>query len=838
MKHKIFGIKEHGASNKKITNFFEKDTTQIEFQKQLEKEKEKEKKIQKHVKKQNQPQKQGLFQNRSALVPIKYEGLRNLGNTCYLNSSLQSLFACSALRSYLLTCDYDYETKLIKEDYLLELIKILKKIDQNPQSSQKISPKDFLVSVGSKNEILLSFRQQDASEFLLFLLDLLHETLKKKVKKDGLKEEKSSIVSDLFCGSLKNNFQCLCCETEIFTYENFILLPLPIPTDTQKNYNNNNNNNKNNKNKNDNNNNHNNNKNNTNKIASNVRKNKNKNKKRNEKKRKNENRNGNENGNENGNRKKNKGQDTNKNMNNNNDLTNSTPNKKKTGSISTDKISFFEINLHLFFTCLKIFFWIISTCLKIFKWIFVNPFLVFFQFISFLSKILSDDYFNNDHFIDFFKTEPKEPILLSDCFESFLTGNILENENEVYCSFCQKKTLTIQKFEFKHLPEYLIIHLKRFKYNLNKSSKIDRKIIFPISLDMSQYCNNNFQANENKNTNRNNHTNISEREREKEREKGKGKEKEKERGKGKEIQKEKGKGKEQEKDKTKEQEKEKEKTNHDQSSTYHLIAVIQHIGVSINSGHYIAYCKDHLNQWYKINDSVITKITEKKVLKKEAYLLIYQKNIPKSIHALQQQLKNHFIENLQFQKKNQEEKSQMFAIERLWLHMSLIISNPYQIPFHYLSCIHNNLTSNKKIYFKIDSSFDKFLSLNFKQYRSVPILKRCKKCIQVKEHLVQFQNEKNNCLIDFKESKNGHCSGYVVESKWIKKWLHFLQGGQPPGFINNSLLLEKDHLSLKKNLQIETDYYLFNQQIWSFFIKSFNSDFSIQIKYKKKKKFN
>lgn len=60
----------------------------------------------------------------------------------------------------------------------------------------------------------------------------------------------------------------------------------------------------------------------------------------------------------------------------------------------------------------------------------------------------------------------------------------------------------------------------------------------------------------------------------------------------------------------------------DPSILYELIGIISHTG-SVNEGHYVAFCKIENGEWFKFNDSMVTKILEKDVLKEQAYLLFY-----------------------------------------------------------------------------------------------------------------------------------------------------------------------------------------------------------------------
>ncbi|XP_074040933.1 ubiquitin carboxyl-terminal hydrolase nonstop [Leptinotarsa decemlineata] len=60
---------------------------------------------------------------------------------------------------------------------------------------------------------------------------------------------------------------------------------------------------------------------------------------------------------------------------------------------------------------------------------------------------------------------------------------------------------------------------------------------------------------------------------------------------------------------------------------YSLFAVINHLGTSINVGHYTAYIRHQRDYWYKCDDHVITRANLKEVLDSEGYLLFYHKHV-------------------------------------------------------------------------------------------------------------------------------------------------------------------------------------------------------------------
>ena len=42
-------------------------------------------------------------------------------------------------------------------------------------------------------------------------------------------------------------------------------------------------------------------------------------------------------------------------------------------------------------------------------------------------------------------------------------------------------------------------------------------------------------------------------------------------------------------------------------------------------GHYISYCKNINNKWYKFDDNVVSEVSDNSVITKDAYCLFYSK---------------------------------------------------------------------------------------------------------------------------------------------------------------------------------------------------------------------
>eukprot|EP00934_Nitzschia_sp_Nitz4_P003844 Nitzschia sp. Nitz4//scaffold66_size103028//37925//43391//NITZ4_004496-RA/size103028-snap-gene-0.138-mRNA-1//-1//CDS//3329556344//3834//frame0 len=204
-------------------------------------------------------------------------GLYNMGNTCYLNSSIQCLSHTPIFRDYFTSkCylkDINTTNPLGHQGHLAQVSAVLinslwKKFNQQGAIQQPkrviapgsyalvnapaLTPKTFKDSLGKFNELFSGNEQHDAQELLAFLLDGLSEDLNRIVNKpyiqapdsDGrpdseladiwwsnhLKREMSIIVA-LFTGQYKSLLKCKTCSYESARFEPFSFLQIPLPED-------------------------------------------------------------------------------------------------------------------------------------------------------------------------------------------------------------------------------------------------------------------------------------------------------------------------------------------------------------------------------------------------------------------------------------------------------------------------------------------------------------------------------------------------------------------------------------------------------------------------------
>uniref|UniRef100_A0A3B3ZLB5 ubiquitinyl hydrolase 1 n=1 Tax=Periophthalmus magnuspinnatus TaxID=409849 RepID=A0A3B3ZLB5_9GOBI len=181
-------------------------------------------------------------------------GLRNIGNTCFLNAIVQCLSHTHGLRDYCLLKSYKHE-KFSKEDAkLMEFAKVLSGVWDVNSDDRAVNPKQFY-NIFKDAVPYFSGYQQDAQEFLRFLLDKLHTEINRRpyvrrVKepeqkyarflceeaasmwKRHLERDDSRIV--LFAGQLRSSLHCSVCSHYSNTFDVFCDLSLPIPKVTLK----------------------------------------------------------------------------------------------------------------------------------------------------------------------------------------------------------------------------------------------------------------------------------------------------------------------------------------------------------------------------------------------------------------------------------------------------------------------------------------------------------------------------------------------------------------------------------------------------------------------------
>uniref|UniRef100_A0A4W5MML0 Ubiquitin specific peptidase 12b n=1 Tax=Hucho hucho TaxID=62062 RepID=A0A4W5MML0_9TELE len=183
-----------------------------------------------------------------------YFGLVNFGNTCYCNSVLQALYFCRPFREKVLA--YKVQPRR-KESLLTCLSDLFNSIATQKKKVGVIPPKKFISRLRKENELFDNYMQQDAHEFLNYLLNTIADLLQEEKGQDrqqngklvqngggggssgtggGEGEEGEKIqqtwVHEIFQGTLTNETRCLNCEAVSSKDEDFLDLSVDVEQNT------------------------------------------------------------------------------------------------------------------------------------------------------------------------------------------------------------------------------------------------------------------------------------------------------------------------------------------------------------------------------------------------------------------------------------------------------------------------------------------------------------------------------------------------------------------------------------------------------------------------------
>ncbi|XP_044762795.1 ubiquitin carboxyl-terminal hydrolase 8-like isoform X2 [Coccinella septempunctata] len=194
----------------------------------------------------------------TSVKTLGLNGLKNIGNTCFMNSVIQCLSNTRQLSEYLRQDAYIKDINTTNSSMKGSLIKafaeVIKELWAEDSCDRAVNTASLKGQIQRFAPRFMGFAQQDAQEFLRYLLEGLHEDVNRVKEKpkpihteidDKLNDlEKSaeswnrylrmdnSRIVDIFVGQLKSTLKCTFCGHCSVTFDPFWDLSLPIPMRT------------------------------------------------------------------------------------------------------------------------------------------------------------------------------------------------------------------------------------------------------------------------------------------------------------------------------------------------------------------------------------------------------------------------------------------------------------------------------------------------------------------------------------------------------------------------------------------------------------------------------
>ncbi|XP_074067024.1 ubiquitin carboxyl-terminal hydrolase 20 [Macrotis lagotis] len=339
-------------------------------------------------------------------------------------------------------------------------------------------------------------------------------------------------------------------------------------------------------------------------------------------------------------------------------------------------------------------------------------------------------------------------VTLEDCLAAFFAADELKGDNMYSCERCKKLRNGVKYCKVLQLPEILCIHLKRFRHEVMYSFKINSHVSFPLEgLDLQPFL---------------------------------------------------------------------AKECVSQITTYDLLSVICHHGTA-GSGHYIAYCQNVINgQWYEFDDQYVTEVHETVVQNAEAYVLFYRKSSEEAVRERQH------VVSLATMK---EPSLLQFYISREWLNKFNTFAEPGPITNHTFLCSHGGIPPNKYHYIDdlvviLPQNVWEYLYNRFGGGPAVNHLYVCSVCQVEIEALAKRRRIEIDTFIKLNKAFQAEESPsviYCISMQWFREWEAFVKGkdNDPPGPIDNSkiaLIKGSGHVQVKQG----ADYGQISEETWTY----------------------
>ncbi|XP_053325258.1 ubiquitin carboxyl-terminal hydrolase 33 [Spea bombifrons] len=356
-------------------------------------------------------------------------------------------------------------------------------------------------------------------------------------------------------------------------------------------------------------------------------------------------------------------------------------------------------------------------------------------------------------FLEYFKSWFWGPtVTLQDCLAAFFARDELKGDNMYSCEKCKKLRNGVKFCKVQKFPEILCIHLKRFRHELMFSTKIGTHVSFPLEgLDLQPFLAKDSPA---------------------------------------------------------------------QIINYDLLSVICHHGTA-SSGHYIAYCRNNLNNlWYEFDDQSVTEVPESVVQNAEAYVLFYRKANEEA-----QKERRRVCRLLSMM----ESSLLQFYVSRQWLNRFKTFAEPGPITNNDFLCAHGGVPPRKSgliedLVVMLPQNIWDYLYSRFGGGPAVNHLYVCHMCQTEQEKIEKRRKMELETFIRLNKAFQEEESPAVIfciSMQWFREWEGFVKGKDcdPPAAIDNTKIAvtKCGHISLRQGAdsgQISEETWNFLQSIY------------------------
>lgn len=153
-------------------------------------------------------------------------GLHNLGNTCFLNSTIQCLTYTPPLANYLLS--KEHARSCHQGSFCMLCVMQNHMVQAFANSGNAIKPVSFIRDL---KKIARHFRfgnQEDAHEFLRYTIDAMQKACLNGYAKLDRQTQATTLVHQIFGGYLRSRVKCSVCKSVSDTYDPYLDIALEI----------------------------------------------------------------------------------------------------------------------------------------------------------------------------------------------------------------------------------------------------------------------------------------------------------------------------------------------------------------------------------------------------------------------------------------------------------------------------------------------------------------------------------------------------------------------------------------------------------------------------------